>query len=302
MKLLSIKKKSDIKVLVLTACCDEDQLEAQKQSVHEQRGVTIDHQIVKDMSFSESQKAIYELAYRSKDEFDYCLKLDGDMLLGGPTVIKSVVKKLSISYPRYVRLMFPVNDYFVQGQIFGCHLWLSSYTPENFEIRPPRGDAWIDSMPAKVVKKTSSPLVYHGFSPSLPQALRFGMNRGLKALSFGPFSWYWRSLIALENAYARSGFEIRKGTALLGAAVVLKGIETKVAGSHLEDDLENKAELLNFVREQELLGHPILQNRRTRLIRRWYLMRYPNADIGFKFHQTRIFLKEKWMGMRWPDL
>lgn len=289
-------------ILVLTASCDEAQGAAQVASIDFQTGVALDHLIVRNLGFFESQKEIHRLAYKHSHDYDFCLKLDGDMVLGGRHTVANLTNLMEKDSSQFDRLVFPVNDFFLNKQILGCHFWRASKTPKNFSAVPPRGDAWLASIPAKVVRKTRTPQVYHAYAPSLSQAIRFGVNRASKALAFGLQHEHWRSLILLERAYIQSGFDVRRGTALLGAGLVMASFPVHFSDLVSMDSISLKdSEVEVFCAEQEELGHPMLRPKLGAWVRVWFRKKYPDESFWFWLHRAKSMARSQWTIVRRPD-
>ena len=290
------------KILVLTAFCDEDQAEAQSASLDAQLGVVLEQAVVSGLSFIESQKEIHRLAYKHSHDYDFCLKLDGDMVLGGRHMVANLTNLIEKNSSQFDRLVVPVNDFFLNKQILGCHFWRASKTPKGFSAVPPRGDAWLDSIPGKIFGKTRTPQVYHAYAPSLSQALRFGVNRAIKALKFGLHHEHWRSLILLEQAYIQSGCDVRRGTALLGAGLAMASFPVPFSDLVTMDSIRLKnSDVGAFCEEQEELGHPMLQPKLGSWVRTWFREKYPDEYFWFWLHRAKSMAQSHWSLVRRPD-
>lgn len=287
---------------MLTACCDESQGQAQAASLAAQTGVFVDHMVIRGFGFLDSQKEIHRLALKYSQDYDFFLKLDGDMVFAEKNTLRNLSVELDRWSEQFDRLTFPVNDFFLNKQIPGCHIWVSKKTPTEFICMPPRGDAWISRIPGKICQKTEVPYIYHAHSPSLSQSVRFGLNRASKAIRFGATNEHWGSLVALERACIESRLDARRGTALLGAGIAIGILPLRPPGpDDLDADSLEDLGILDFCAEQEKLGHPMLRPQLGQVVRNWYLHTYPKQRLRFQVHNMKVILKMKMMALRWPD-
>jgi hypothetical protein len=179
---------SDPRVLVLTLYSGENELDACKKSVSEQRGVAASQEIFENLPNIEAHRALYSRIMEKRDEYDWFVKLDADMVLRHPTSLKQAIEYIETQPDNHGMAIFTVHDWPTGGPIWGinffdpsCHWnWVS-------ETKVPDG-LFVDPDPEcagtrLVVKSRPSPIADHMPDPSDWQAFFFGFHRGLKACS-----------------------------------------------------------------------------------------------------------------------
>ena len=133
----------------------------------------------------EAHERLYARFMESAEEFDLFLKLDADMVLSAPDKLGAAVHLFEQS-PSLDHAVFRVQDWMTQTPIVGIHMFRN-------QVRwPTRNNAlFLDSPPIVqgqrryYIRRAPSPLALHSPDPSLAQAFRYGLHRGLKAFQHG---------------------------------------------------------------------------------------------------------------------
>tara|TARA_B100000212_G_scaffold339685_1_gene318637 strand:- start:833 stop:1696 length:864 start_codon:yes stop_codon:yes gene_type:complete len=168
------------KILIITAFKDEAQLKECIKSVKNQKNVITEHIFIEGLNLLDSQKRTLYLANKYKNDFDFILKLDADMILLTPFVLVHMVNFLVKN--NLNRVMTKVFDHYSMHRIVGMHLLKASIIPQYTEqrIQFPQPDKWIsDIKPTKSYSNLIA-IVDHGKFPTPKQSLRYGFNRGKK--------------------------------------------------------------------------------------------------------------------------
>ena len=172
------------KILVITAFKDESQIKECIMSLKNQKNVITKHIFIEGLNLLDSQKRTLYLANKYKDEFNFILKLDADMILLSPFVLVNMVNFLIKN--NLNRVMTKVFDHYNMRRIVGMHLIKASAIPLYTEqkVQFPQPDKWISDIKPTRSYSDLLPLVDHGKSPSHSQSLRYGFNRGKKLNSY----------------------------------------------------------------------------------------------------------------------
>ena len=244
-------------VIVITAYSDENQFEACKRSVSRQKNVDlVDHIIISGLGAKAAEQKIYEKSKEHSTRADFILRLDADMVLQHDEVIANMVFTLTINQ-HLGRLTLPVFDFFLQQDIIGAHIFRTSHVPETYDKTDPRPEYWIDEINGLTIKRTKTRNITHAFNPSLSQAMRFGVNRALKAVDFGPRHDHW--LVFFKLATSRKRTESIEA-ALYGWKIVMSSMKTEEMWHHNDTTSESWQVLLSeFEQNQHTSKIPLLK-------------------------------------------
>ena len=179
--------------LVITAKTDESQFPLLIDSLSKQRDVVVIHEVVEGLDSISAEKRIYELAVFYKNGVDYVIKLDADMVILDVGLLHFLSRLFRIGKD-WMRITFPVEDYYTARQIIGVHCWRAFAVPDVVRIAAPRPDSWIDRIPGMVFSCTNYRYVSHGYDPSISQAIRFGLHRAIKAHIGGSGHVHWLTI------------------------------------------------------------------------------------------------------------
>ena len=177
----------------------------------------------------EAHERLYARFMESAEEFDLFLKLDADMVLSAPDKLGAAVRLFEQS-PSLDHAVFRVQDWMTQTPIIGIHMFRN-------QVRwPTRNNGlFLDSPPMVqgkrryYIRRAPSPLALHSPDPSLVQAFRYGLHRGLKAFQHGrgrasllSALTHWRLLKRLWRHF-NAVRDQRLGLALLGVEHAASG-------------------------------------------------------------------------------
>lgn len=195
------------KILIITAFKDESQIKECIKSVKQQRNVITEQIFIEGLNFLDSQKRTLYLANKYKNEFDFILKLDADMILLTPFVLVHMVNFLVKN--NLHRVMTKVFDHYSMHRIVGMHLLKASIIPQYTEqtVQFPQPDKWISDIKPTKSYSNLIPVVDHGKYPTPNQSLRYGFNRGKKLNSFKKGS---KLLSVFVNLYFLAYFTQKK--------------------------------------------------------------------------------------------
>lgn len=168
-----------ISIDVITAYCGESQFNECTRMVKLQKNVIINHIILQDKDFLESQIETFKHAYLSKSK--YVCKLDADMVLPDELYLYNVVKLFTENTNM---ITIKVDDFYSGTKIWGFHILRAGsfkYSLIN-NIKLPQPDAWLKSIKNKKLFSKFDSYILHGYNPTSEQCFRYGYSRGKKLL------------------------------------------------------------------------------------------------------------------------
>jgi hypothetical protein len=167
-------------VCVITSYCGESQYNECVNSVKEQKDVYIEHIIIKDKNFIDSQVETFNIAKNTKCKF--VCKLDSDMVLPDQYYLKDLISKFEDNLERLYVL---VDDYYSKRKIIGMHVIRKSAIKDCYikNINLPQPDLWINEIKSYKKVNVNGRYVRHGFNPTDQQLYRYGYSRGKKIFS-----------------------------------------------------------------------------------------------------------------------
>ncbi len=177
----------------------------------------------------EAHERLYDRFMENARGFELFLKLDADMVLSAPDKLAAAVCLFEQS-PSLGHAVFRVHDWMTDTPIIGIHLF------RNRVRWPAQSNAlFLDSPPIVqgrrryYIRRAPSPLALHSPDPSLAQAFRYGLHRGLKAFQHGrgragllSAVTHWRLLKRLWR-HVNAVRDQRLGLALLGVEHAASG-------------------------------------------------------------------------------
>lgn len=220
------------RVLIVTAEAGETQLSACASALEEQEGVEWERVVISGLPITEAQQAVHAAA-ASAVGFDWVLKLDGDMVPSRPTALRDLIERANQAGTT-ARYTEPVLDWYSDVQIEGVHLLRPASIPDTVEVAPPFFDRWIAQVPGIIKRQVRDPAILHAPDADLEQGLRFGLQRGFKAIGQGPRGVQWHRIHDLRRNWRKRGHPVVLA-ALAGAAV----------GVGLASDVEPSPDLVN---------------------------------------------------------
>ena len=203
----------DLNILIITTYSDEAQITLQKELIKSQVNINCEHIIIEGLNKVDSQKEFHSTAIKNKNNFDYIIKLDADMV---PVDELALYKLVQFAIDKKVdRLTMPVFDFFTNTFIMGVHIIKASKVPEIHNITENNTDGWIGEMSGERYFYTKCRYVNHAFNPSLEQSVRYGLHRGLKSKK-DSLNGQWITLILLFKHWNKNR-NIKVGYAVLAA-------------------------------------------------------------------------------------
>lgn len=179
--------KNKVRVLAGVISCGENEYNDCIQSLKNQKNVFLEIFEVKDLGKREAHNKLYKHFMSSKNNYDYFLKLDGDMILINNTILDNLCSRL-INNPSYFSLEVMVDDFYTKSLIWGLHLYKSSYAWE-FNDEHYFTDKIDSSYQRKLLisDETDSicPAAYHSPNPSTYQCFHFGVHKATKVTQIG---------------------------------------------------------------------------------------------------------------------
>ena len=230
-------------VLVLTLHAGEPQLDRCVASIEAQVGVDVVHEVISGLANVDAHRLLYETVERRATDFDLSIKIDADMVLRGEGVLAEIAR-LFAADPELDHAQFAVHDFYTDRSIMGVH----AFSPR---VRWATSDERLFVDPAPVIPgrrllqwSAPAPVADHSPDPSMLQAFRFGIHRGLKAFQPGrkrvrgsQAREQWHVLVDTWDAFVRSG-DLRRGLAVYGADLVWQGLLSMEAGGYYAADQE----------------------------------------------------------------
>lgn len=216
------------RVLIGTLYTDENEYPEMLRMLRTQTFTNWEHVVLKDLENKEAHDALYRLFMREKENFDFFLKLDADMVFRSPDSLEELVR-LICSIPEADHLMTPVLDWYSGLLIPALHM----FSNRSVWVEDPSERLFVDPAPTVpgrriVWKKYPAPVVVHSPNPSLRQAFLFGVHRASKVVQreqrvFRRGSWFqWRLLESVWKRFEQTG-DRRLAACLYGAELVLRG-------------------------------------------------------------------------------
>lgn len=236
----------DLNILIITTYSDEAQINLQKELIKSQVNINCEHIIIEGLNKVESQKEFHSTLIKNKNNFDYIIKLDADMV---PVDELALSKLVQFAIDKKVdRLTMPVFDFFTNTFIMGIHIIKASKVPAIHNITENNTDGWIGEMSGERYFYTKCRYVNHAFNPSLEQSVRYGLHRGLKSKK-DSLNGQWISLLLLYKNWNKNKI-IEIGYAVLGSLYGLGIIEThrKIDWTYLDHNSYEFNELCDSIK------------------------------------------------------
>jgi hypothetical protein len=191
-------------VLAITAECGEPQLGLLIESLKSQKHVSITQRIISYKPALEAERLIYEYALEAKKQggYDWIIRLDADMLPVSDYSVVNLIKNAEL-YPDIYKLSTPVQDYFTGNLISGVHLFKPEGVPDIRQTKKSYPEYWITTIKGKSFYQINNPQILHAYNSDARQAIRFGLHRGIKAISKGSKDDMWITILALRANHRR---------------------------------------------------------------------------------------------------
>lgn len=195
-----------------------------------QSGVDVELLEIAHLPEREAHARLYAAFDAADTRFDAVVKVDADMELIEPRLLHAI----AVMFRRHSTLdhiLLGVDDWFSGRRILGLTAWRrgvrwTSPPPELFTDLPTN-----TSRNELKVLDPGRPLVLHAADPTDAQAIRYGLHRGLKAVSTGKASRLERLRDVIEHA----AHDPQRGRAVAVAAIAL-ALEDGSAGRRMLAD------------------------------------------------------------------
>jgi len=189
-------------------------------------------ELISGLANKEAHQKLYNQIMKERENFDFFIKCDADMVLNSEKSISEIIKTFEIN-PQINHLCLSVLDWFSNSRVIGLHSFRSGV------VWPELNDGlFLDPNPSNAVslyisEEAPSPIAYHACDPSPFQAFYFGVHRALKIKRSDELELNVKTsydhLFILRKVffnYLRTQ-DYRLGLVLLGAKLALEtGIKT----------------------------------------------------------------------------
>lgn len=265
---------SDLKILVGTLHCGENEFAASVESLRGQTHANWDQFVLENLPNKEAHEQLYRRFMDSAEEFDLFLKLDADMILRRPDALATMAAWFAES-PDLDHVKMTVRDIPSATDIWGVHICSNR---ARWEVGD---DLFVDPKPQIPGERRSlrgEPLVSHCADLSPKQAYLLGVHRALKVVQsrkrgveFDPINahFQWRYLKAVWRNFLRTE-DVRFGLAILGAEHVF-------SGEAVSDDYSTKQVLVDLPDSSRELRQLLTRTLRTSRFLKIAASRTPSA-------------------------
>ena len=175
---------SPARLLILTLYCGEPQYAQQCKALEEQTFTSFDHWVLAYLPNAEAHRTLYSQIMENRDNYDYFLKLDADMVPSRPTALDEMLA-FAMNRPEVDHIQFRMWDFFTDRLMPALHLFSKrvSWQLQNESL-------FVDPKPKVIgerIKHNRAPVPFidHSPDPSPQQCFEFGVHRGLKAFQPG---------------------------------------------------------------------------------------------------------------------
>lgn len=168
-----------LKIYVNTAYSGEEGFEASVESIFNQKGVEIHHNIVRDLPILDAFNVMYQTWEKEKEGFDYVVQVDPDMRFVNEDSLITLLKRCPEQYNHFI---FPVFDWPSQKNIWGFNIYkpdlnwpilVNKYGPDKEQRSNPNHRFWTSRISEKAH-------VMHAETFNMRQAFRLGWHRHIR--------------------------------------------------------------------------------------------------------------------------
>lgn len=168
-----------MRALVGTLRTFENEFEACADAIARQRGIEIEHFVVRDLPNREAHDELYRTFMDRSKDFDLLVKVDADMVIASETLIAELARRFAED-EAVDQAEIPVLDFFTDRLVPGLNAFRAT-------VRwPARPDGlFVDETPVPSSRRAKTwhdlaPAARHCPDPSPFQAFHFGLHKGLK--------------------------------------------------------------------------------------------------------------------------
>ena len=218
-----------MRIFVGTMYAGENELEECVDSISRQKGVALEHVILKNFGNREAKDILYKTFMERSSEFDLLIKVDADTVLVDDHLFSNISQKFRDN--DWLDLLeIRLYDFFSDQLIWGLNSFRSTV-----KWKPAQENLFIDDFPP-VPKdrrindcKDLAPAGIHCKNPSPLQAFHYGVHKGLKFIQRGVankvISKIRSNWVKIERTYGhfKRKQDTRLGLAIIGAELALKG-------------------------------------------------------------------------------
>jgi hypothetical protein len=168
------------RVLVLTLFSGEAEFDRCRSSLEQQEYPSWEQRVIKHLPNTEAHARLYKTIMKERENFGLFFKLDADMVLADPAVLRDLVQAFE-KQPELDHLVVAVTDWMTESHIIGAHLFSNRTRWKQHEET-----LYVDPDPEfpgrkLVVDDPPRNLILHAGDPSPLQAFHFGAHRALQA-------------------------------------------------------------------------------------------------------------------------
>lgn len=218
-----------IKLLVGTLYSSENEYDECIKSIANQSYTDFDHIIIKDLPNKEAHTTLFSSFLQSKDDYDFLIKVDADMVISDSQLFAKIVAKMA-ELPEIQILSIAVHDFFSDQLIYGLNTYRNTvrwdFAKENLFVDIPEvgRDGYLFD------DRELAPAAVHCADPSPYQAFHYGVHRGLKmvqpeqeAIRESSRRTKWTGMERTWGHYQRTN-DRRLGLACIGAELAYAGV------------------------------------------------------------------------------
>ena len=214
------------KILCGILYCGEPQFEECVQAITNQKGVLAHYFVIENMPNKEAHNLLYAKFSNQSSEYDYCVKIDADMVLVSPYVLLNSINEFN-QYPEVTHFICGVMDYFSGAVIHGMHFFKTGH-----KHKEATDSLFVDYVNGEntlsLVNKTPY-VANHSFKPSSEQSFHFGIHKASKMLQKRSEVFderaaqsHFRKIRGMTKVFLKS-FSFLHFCSLLGAYRVIAG-------------------------------------------------------------------------------
>lgn len=205
---MSVPAKQNPRVLVGRLCTGEPEIDRAQYVLSIQQGVECDCFFIQGEGRRTAHWQLYKEFMKKANDYDYFLKLDGDMTLVENDAIKRCVACMEAHCACHV--CFPVLDALTNSWIYGMHFFHSSATWRLADFHSTSYDPHPTNTERFAVERDESPIVLHAHMKDLERSFKYGTHRAIKArygksLRARTYQWWTLARVAREFAREKRG-------------------------------------------------------------------------------------------------
>lgn len=216
-------------LLVLTLSSGEQDRPLVLRSLEIQTFRSFTHLEISGLGNHEAHTRLYETIQAKRNEYDYFLKLDADMVFRSDRGLAQMISEMS-AVENCDHATWHVLDFLSETKIWGIHMFSN-----RARWAMPLPALFVDPIPSIPGRRMAFPVTHeshilHAAFPSKKQAFQFGVHRGTKCFAQGSKTHCWAQryfqynlLSAVWEMFLRTKDTVR-GMAMMGAERARTGL------------------------------------------------------------------------------